>query len=126
MHFSAKCIRTVVICLAVTLIPLTAAMSADKPIELKFANYFPPQSSQSKLCEEFIADVAQRTGGLVTMKYFPGGSLAKAPAIIKSVEMGIADIGFSHISYTAGRFPVTEACELPHGFPTGRSEEHTS
>jgi len=69
--------------------------------------------------EAFIADLEKQTNGKVAAKWFPGGSLAKAPAMIKAIEMGITDIGLSHIAYTPGRFPVTEAAELPHGFPTG-------
>ena len=68
---------------------------------------------------QFIEELEARTGGQVKVKYFPGGSLLKAPATIKGVEKGIVDIGLAHIEYTAGRFPVMEACELPLGFATG-------
>ena len=88
-------------------------------INLKVASYLPPPQHTSKVMEEFIADLASRTSGQVESKWFPGGSLANAPAMIKAIEMGITDIGLSHCSYTPGRFPVTEVCELPHGFPTG-------
>lgn len=119
MRLKNFCLLFGIVCLMVTFFPLKSAFAAPKVINLKFANYFPPPSTQSKLCEEFIADLEERTNGRVKVKYFPGGSLLKAPAIIKGVESGIADIGFSHISYTAGRFPVTEVCELPNGYPTG-------
>lgn len=59
-----------------------------------------------------------RTGGRIKITYFPGGSLLKAPAVIKGIETGIADIGLSHIEYTPGRFPVTEVAEMPLGYPT--------
>ncbi len=93
--------------------------AADKVIELKFATYLPTPHGTTKACEEFIADLESRTQGRVKVKFFPGGSLATAPAVIKAIETGITDIGLSHISYTPGRFPVTEACELPIGYPTG-------
>jgi TRAP-type C4-dicarboxylate transport system substrate-binding protein len=112
-------IKIAALCLIFVFISFSSAFSASNQINLKFANYFPPQSLQSKLIDDFIAELDQRTGGVIKTQHFPGGALAKAPQIIKSVEQGIADIGFSHISYTAGRFPVTEVCELPHGFPTG-------
>jgi hypothetical protein len=35
------------------------------------------------------------------------------------VVTGIADMGMSHISYTRGRFPVTEVFDNPLGFPNG-------
>ncbi|MFZ7127665.1 MAG: TRAP transporter substrate-binding protein [Desulfobacterales bacterium] len=92
---------------------------AQKVINLKFASYLPTPHMSSKTCEEFIADVEQRTNGQVKIQFFPGGSLANATSMIKAIETGITDIGLSHISYTPGRFPVTEVCELPIGFPTG-------
>jgi len=96
-----------------------SALAADKVIKLKFASYLPPPHWSSNACKEFIAELEQRTDGRVQVQFFPGGSLAKAPAMIKAIETGITDIGLSHISYTPGRFPVTEVCELPIGYPTG-------
>lgn len=118
MKLKKCCLMFGIVCLMVTFLPLSGASAAADVIKLKFANYFPPQSSQSKLSEDFIADFEERTNGRVKFQYFPGGSLLKAPAMIKGIEMGITDIGLSHVSYTAGRFPVTEVCELPHGYPT--------
>lgn len=100
-----------------TVLPLSAVQA--ETINLKVANYFPPPSGQSKIMEQFIAELEARTNGQVKVSYFPGGSLLKAPATIKGVETGIVDIGLAHIEYTAGRFPVMEACELPLGFADG-------
>ncbi|MEW6376691.1 MAG: TRAP transporter substrate-binding protein [Thermodesulfobacteriota bacterium] len=86
-------------------------------IELKFSNYFPVPAKQSKICEEFIKDLEARTGGQVKISFFPAGTLLTAPKIYDGVVEGIADIGFSNIGYTFGRFKVTEALDLPLGFP---------
>jgi TRAP-type C4-dicarboxylate transport system substrate-binding protein len=107
------------LCLTLLLIPIQGASAADKVITLKFANYLPAPAGQSKICEEFNAELEKRTDGRVKVRYFAGGSLLNAPAVIKGVEGGIADIGLSHIEYTPGRFPVMEAAELPLGYPTG-------
>ncbi len=119
MRLKKFCLVIGIVCLMLTFFPLNGVFAAPKVINLKFANFFPPPSVQSKLCEEFISDLEMRTGGRVKVKYFPGGSLLKHATMIKGLETGIADIGFSHIAYTPGRFPVTEVCELPHGYPTG-------
>ena len=106
---------------------LTAQMSvqaADKVIDIKFANYYPPVAAQSKICEDFINDLQARTDGKVKVSYYPGGSLLNGPGMIKGIESGIADIGLAHIQYTPGRMPVTEACDLPHGFPSGWVATH--
>lgn len=89
-----------------------------KAIEFKFANFFPPPSGQSKVCEEFINELQRRSGGRIKVTYFTGGTLLKAPTMIKGILDGIADMGLSHIEYTPGRFPVTEVAELPLGYPT--------
>jgi len=101
-----------------SLLPLHSVFAASDVINLKFVNYFPPPSAQSKACEEFNLELEKRTGGRVKISYFPGGSLLKAPAIAKGIETGVADIGFSHIEYTPGRFPATEVAEMPLGYPT--------
>lgn len=85
--------------------------------ELKFVNYFPVPARQSKICEEFIKDLEARSGGQLKIRYFPAGTLTSAPKIYDGVVEGIADIGFSNIGYTYGRFRMTEALDLPLGFP---------
>jgi TRAP-type C4-dicarboxylate transport system substrate-binding protein len=107
------------LCVGLVLTVLPSEQACAKVIKLKFANYLPGPAGQSKICEEFIAELQARTGGRVEVSYFPGGSLLKAPAMVKGIESGIADIGFSHIEYTPGRFPVMEAAEMPLGYPTG-------
>jgi len=107
------------LCFTLLFISIQGASAAGDVITLKFANYLPAPSGQSKVCEEFNAELERRTGGRVKIRYFAGSSLLNAPGVIKGVEGGIADIGFSHIEYTPGRFPVMEAAELPLGYPTG-------
>ncbi|MBN2062379.1 MAG: TRAP transporter substrate-binding protein [Deltaproteobacteria bacterium] len=93
--------------------------AASEVINLKFASYLPGPHPVTKECEQFISDFEALTNGKVKLQFFLGGSLANAPGMIKAIESGITDIGLSHVSYTPGRFPVTEVCELPIGYPTG-------
>jgi len=88
-------------------------------ISLKVANYFPPPTFQSKVLEEFCKELESRTKGVVKVDYYTGSSLLNATAMYEGVINGIADIGYSHVYYTAGRMPAIEACGLPLGFPTG-------
>ncbi|NIO04828.1 MAG: C4-dicarboxylate ABC transporter substrate-binding protein [Proteobacteria bacterium] len=109
-----------IVCLAlvVSVLPFSGAYAAPEVINLKAANFFPTPALQSKYLEEFCAEVEKRTNGRVKIQYFAGGSLLKAPRIYEGVVTGIADIGYSHIEYTPGRFPVTGACELPLSYPS--------
>ncbi|MGD9045465.1 MAG: TRAP transporter substrate-binding protein [Desulfobacterales bacterium] len=104
--------------LMVVLLPFETAQAQDKIIDLKFANYLPPQTAVTKIGEEFIKDLEERTGGRIKVKYLKGGSLLKGTTMYKGVESGLADIGFSHIYYTPGRMPVTELAGLPIGSPS--------
>jgi len=89
-----------------------------KKLELKIANFFPPPAKQSKILDEFGETLEERSGGRIKVRYFAGGSLLRGPAMYKGIESGIADIGYSHIYYTPGRMPVTEAVGLPLGYPS--------
>jgi len=110
-----------ILCLVFMLVvlPTNAAHSKEKVIEFKFAHIFPQPAKQSRLCEAFIQELEERTGGRIKTRYFGGGSLLKPPGMAKGLEMGIADMGFAHVEYSPGRFPVTEACDLPLGYPSG-------
>jgi len=119
MKLKSLFILVALFCFTLLFIPIQGAFGAGDVITLKFANFFPPPSAQSKICEEFNAELEKRTDGRVKIRYFAGGSLLNAPGIIKGVEKGIADIGYAHIEYTPGRFPVMEAAEQPLGYPSG-------
>lgn len=108
-----------ILCLCLLFVVVSLSPSQAETITYKFANYFPPPSAYSKICQDFIADLEKRSGGRIKVQYFPGGSLAKAPVMYKSIEMGVTDIGLSMAEYTPGRFPVTEVCGLPLGLPSG-------
>ena len=95
-------------------------------IELKFCNYFPVPARQSKICEEFVKDLEARSGGQLKIRFFPAGTLLTAPKIYDGVVEGIADIGFSNIGYTFGRFRMSEALDLPLGFPNAWVANHVA
>ena len=58
----------------------------------------------AKYCEELNKKLA----GKVEIIQYTGGTLLTAPKMAVGVSTGIADIGFSHCSYSRGRFPVME------------------
>lgn len=118
--FMINALSLAVVIFLVLLIPsFSQPAHAADVIRLKVTNYFPPPAGQSKIMEAYISELESRTDGRVKVQYFPGGSLLKAPATIKGIDSGITDIGLSHIEYTAGRFPVMEACEMPLGYSSG-------
>jgi TRAP-type transport system periplasmic protein len=94
-------------------------VAEDKPMELTFSNFFPAPHNNSILAEEWAKAVGEKTGGKVKITLFHGGTLTPAPQIYDSVVKGLSDIGMSALSYTRGRFPLTEIVDLPLGYKSG-------
>lgn len=103
-----------------------SAQAQDKVVQLKIANYFPPPSSQSKTTQAMGEELMKRSGGRIKVEHYAGGSLLTGPNMFKGIESGIADIGYSHVYYTPGRMPVSEAIGLPIGLPSGWTGTHAS
>jgi TRAP-type C4-dicarboxylate transport system substrate-binding protein len=102
-----------------SLFVVTPVVSNAKTVTLKYSSFFPPTHIQSKLAESWGKEVEKRTDGRVKVEYYPGGSLLKAKQTYDGVVDGIADVGFTVLAYTRGRFPVTGALDLPFGYPSG-------
>lgn len=67
--------------------------------------------------KKWSEEVEARTGGLVKIQMFPGGTLLKANDMYDGVLSGVADIGLGAPSYDPGRFPLSNGVSLPVGFP---------
>ena len=95
--------------------PATAA-----PITLTYANFPPASTFPCVQMERWSREVEKRTNGQVKINTFPGGTLLAAKNIFDGVISGTADIGNFAMSYQPGRFPVSEAADLPLGLPSAR------
>lgn len=93
--------------------------AADPVIKLNYANFFPAPSPHSVLAEQWGKEIEKRTNGRVKITFFHGGTLAPAAQIYDSTVQGIADMGFSVLAYTRGKFPLTEVIDLPLGLKNG-------
>ncbi len=112
-------IVVVVVIIAAMSIYSCAKKEAGPAVELSYANFFPPTHFNAVLAEEWGKEIEKRTNGKVKFTYYPGGALLKGPEMYDGVMKGVADIGMSLFAYTAGRFPVMEALDLPMGYPSG-------
>jgi len=95
-------------------------------IKLKLANYFPTTHMNSVMLAKYCEELNKKLAGKVEITQYTGGTLLTAPKMAAGVATGIADLGFSHCSYTRGRFPVMEIMELPLGFPSPWIAGHVS
>ena len=121
MCINRKSIISIVVSFFIVLlfIPSTSSIATGQSVTFKFAHIFPPPAKHSQACVAFLNELEKRTDGRIKTKFFAGGSLLKPPGMYKGVKTGIADMGFAHVEYTPGLFPVTEVCDLPHGYPSG-------
>ncbi|HOD34462.1 MAG TPA: TRAP transporter substrate-binding protein [Syntrophales bacterium] len=89
-------------------------------IKLTYANFPPAQTFPCVQMERWAKEVEKRTNGKVKVQTFPGGTLLPAKNIFDGVISGTADIGNFAMSYQPGRFPVSEAVDLPLGFHSAK------
>ena len=95
-------------------------LQAEATITLTYANFPPAPTFPCVQMEHWAKEVAKRTGGKVQVQTFPGGTLLPAKNILDGVISGLADIGNFAMSYQPGRFPVSEAVDLPFGFTSAK------
>lgn len=97
---------------------ISSADEKQEKITLTYANFPPAPTFPCVQMERWADEVEKRTGGMVEVKTFPGGTLLGAKNMFDGVVDGIADIGNMAMSYQPGRFPVSEAVDQPIGFPS--------
>jgi TRAP-type C4-dicarboxylate transport system substrate-binding protein len=98
--------------------PNTAQCQAKsgKVIELTLSNHQPPEYKISKVLDAWGEEIAKRTNGRVKIVMYHGDTLTTAAKCYEGAVKGISDLCHAVLSYTAGRFPVMEAFEIP-GYP---------
>ena len=79
--------------------------------ELKFSFFAPPSHNIYPVVEEWSKDVSDQAGIQITI--FAGGALGKPQDQYENTSKGICDFAYVIPSYTAGKFPLTSAIELP-------------
>lgn len=97
--------------------PTPTATPKPEKIVLKYANFPPASTFPCVQMERWKEEVEKRTNGQVEVQTFPGSTLLGAKNMVDGVIAGTADVGNFAMSYQPGRFPVSEAVDLPIGFP---------
>jgi TRAP-type transport system periplasmic protein len=108
-----------VLALGAAILGVAPVQTQAATIQLTYSNFFPPTHFNAILGDSWAKEIQKRTNGKVKFTQFPGGALLKGPEIYDGVMKGVSDLGMSLFAYTAGRFPVMEALDLPIGYPNG-------
>lgn len=84
-------------------------------ITLKLHHFLPPQANVPRLVLDVWADnVEKDSDGRIKVERYAAMALGgKPPELFDQVVDGVADIGWTVVGYTPGRFPSTEVFELP-------------
>ncbi|MEO0830085.1 MAG: TRAP transporter substrate-binding protein [Pseudomonadota bacterium] len=98
---------------AVAAVTATGALAQD--VTLKLHQFLPAQANVPKLILDVWADsVEASSDGNIKIDRFPSMQLGgKPPELMDQAIDGVADVVWTVVGYTPGRFPSTEVFELP-------------
>ncbi len=119
MKNKTKKIISLLVCGGILFLFTSWAWSQNKPIELSYSIFFPAPHKHTILAREWAKEIETRSGGRVKITIFPGGTLTPADKCYDGVEKGISHLGMSVLSYTMGKFPLTQVIDLPLGYKNG-------
>lgn len=110
---------------AATIAPATTPAAPNKTekaekVVLKYANFPPAATFPCVQMDRWKAELEKQMGAKVEVQTFPGGTLLGPKNMYDGVVSGVADIGCLAMSYQPGRFPVSEAVDLPLGFNSSK------
>jgi len=102
------------------------AAHAQAEVTLRCQHFLPPMGSVPRFFMEPWAEaIEEQSNGRIAVEIFPAMQLGGAPpALYDQIRDGVIDCGWALPAYTPGRFPESEAMELP--FMTTLSAEESS
>lgn len=101
--------------LATALVSLAATGAWAQEVTLNLHQLLPMRATiPAKAIQPWIEKVQEESGGRIQITHYPSMQLGgKPPELYDQAAEGVADITWTVIGYTPGRFPKTEAFELP-------------
>lgn len=99
----------------VALAALTATGALAQEVTLRLHQFLPAQANVPKLVLDVWADnVEEASGGRIEVERYAAMALGGTPPELMDQAIdGIADVVWTVVGYTPGRFPTTEVFELP-------------
>ena len=94
---------------------LSAGAAMAQEVTLKLHQFLPPQANVPKLILDVWADEVEKdSGGRIKVERYPSMQLGgKPPELMDQAIDGVADVVWTVVGYTPGRYPRTEVFELP-------------
>lgn len=101
---------------------LAAVQAAQaQEVTFKIAHFLPAVASTQKVVlQPWCDEMGQLSNGRIKCQFYPSMQLGGTPGqLADQVKNGVADIAWTAPGYSTGRFPKTEALELPGVLPLG-------
>ena len=95
---------------------LRPAMAQDKPVEMRFSHWVPPQHPMHAAAVAWAESISKASNGTIKITIYPSQQLGKAFDHYNMARDGIVDISHVNPGYEPGRFPIVAAVELPFIF----------
>ena len=96
-----------------------ASAAQAQTVTIKFSHFLASNSNFHKgVAEPWCAAIEKDSGGKMKCQLYPALQLGGTPPqLADQVKNGVADVVWTSPSYSTGRFPRTEALELPFTLP---------
>lgn len=98
---------------------LGASLAQAQTVTIKFSHFLASNSNFHKnVAEPWCAAIEKDSAGKLKCQLYPALQLGGTPTqLADQVKNGVADVVWTSPSYSTGRFPRTEALELPFTLP---------
>lgn len=108
---------------AFALAAFTTLATAQEVTTLRLHQMLPPQATiPAEALKPWAAKVMEESGGRLKIEQYDAMSLGGTPPqLVDQVTDGVVDLIWTVIGYTPGRYPSTEAFELPFMVTTGEA-----
>lgn len=105
---------------------LSASAGFAQEVTLRCQHFLSPKGSVPRyFMEPWAQKIEEESNGRIKVELYPAMQLGgKPPALYDQIRDGVIDCGWALPAYTPGRFPESEAFELP--FMTSMSAEASS
>lgn len=103
-----------------------ASSAAAQDVQLTLHQFLPAQANVPNLIlKPWMESVEEASGGRIKIDHFPSMQLGgRPPELMDQAIEGTADIVWTVVGYTPGRYPTTEVFELPFMMTNARAVSH--
>ena len=92
----------------------SSSNGAEETINIRFSTWHVPTGSDvQKLWIPMLEEMKKKSNGRITYTMYSGGALGKGPDHFDIVKTGLSDMGYATLSWTPGRFPLTDVLSSP-------------